>query len=134
MIILRLLSMGHSQHVSLPLISVITGFLALSFPVPIAAPQGLYCDAHNSTAMLVTWELVADTRETMKGKVWGYQVRRNRFLPVFTTYKIVGYYVFPFCNSLINDVTKISLREYFFLNALMGIRGYVGAITFLRKY
>lgn len=125
--------MGHSQHVSLPLISVITGFLALSFPVPIAAPQGLYCDAHNSTAMLVTWELVADTRETMKGKVWGYQVRRNRFLPVFTTYKIVGYYVFPFCNSLINDVTKINLREYFFLNALMGIRGYVG-ITFLKKY
>lgn len=45
------------------------------FPtVPIAAPQGLYCDAHNSTAMLVTWELVEDTRETMKGKVWGYQV------------------------------------------------------------
>lgn len=42
--------------------------------MPIAAPQGLYCDAHNSTAMLVTWELVADTRETMKGKVWGYQV------------------------------------------------------------
>lgn len=125
--------MGHSQHVSLPLISVITGFLALSFPVPIAAPQGLYCDAHNSTAMLVTWELVADTRETMKGKVWGYQVRRNRFLPILTTYKIVGYYVFPFCNSLINDVTKINLREYFFLNALMGIRGYVG-ITFLKKY
>lgn len=106
--------MGHSQHVSLPLISVITGFFALSFPVPIAAPQGLYCDAHNSTAMLVTWELVADTRETMKGKVWGYQVRRNRFLPIFTTYKIVGYYVFPFCNSLINGVTKINVREYFF--------------------
>ncbi|XP_022336470.2 contactin-like [Crassostrea virginica] len=42
--------------------------------MPIAAPQGLYCDAHNSTAMLVTWQLVSDTRETMKGRVWGYQV------------------------------------------------------------
>ncbi|OWF40587.1 contactin-like [Mizuhopecten yessoensis] len=42
--------------------------------MPIAAPQGLYCDGYNATAMTVTWETVPDTRETMKGRVRGYQI------------------------------------------------------------
>ncbi|XP_060078104.1 contactin-like [Ylistrum balloti] len=42
--------------------------------MPVAAPQGLYCDGYNATAMTVTWQAVPDTRETMKGRVRGYQV------------------------------------------------------------
>ena len=45
-----------------------------SISVPVAAPQNVFADATNSTAMEVWWDPIPDTREVMKGKILGYQV------------------------------------------------------------
>lgn len=49
-------------------------FHGYSIIVPTAAPANVLADGYNSTAMEVTWDPVADTREVMKGRLYGYQV------------------------------------------------------------
>lgn len=45
--------------------------------MPTAAPGNVLADAFNSTAMEVTWDEVEDTREVMKGRLYGYQVSND---------------------------------------------------------
>lgn len=45
-----------------------------SFAVPIATPTNIWGEKYNSTAIMVYWDPVVNTRQYMKGKLWGYQV------------------------------------------------------------
>lgn len=47
----------------------------LFFPVPVAVPTNIWGEGYNSTALEVHWDPVPDTREGIKGKLGGYQVR-----------------------------------------------------------
>ena len=44
------------------------------FPVPTISITNVQAYPFNSTALMVTWDPVPDTREAMKGKLLGYQV------------------------------------------------------------
>lgn len=43
--------------------------------MPVGVPNNVFADTYNATAMMVTWDPVPDTREVMKGRVEGYQVK-----------------------------------------------------------
>ncbi|XP_048727659.2 contactin-5-like isoform X2 [Ostrea edulis] len=45
-----------------------------SMGIPVAVPTNIWGEGYNSTALLVHWNPVPDTREEIKGKLGGYQV------------------------------------------------------------
>ncbi|XP_071103024.1 contactin-like [Haliotis cracherodii] len=42
--------------------------------MPVGVPGNIYAFQHNATAINVTWSMVPNTREVMKGKVFGYNI------------------------------------------------------------
>lgn len=50
--------------------------------MPIAAPLDVSSSGFNSTALEVSWTEVEDTREKMRGKIGGYQVRAIKQIPL----------------------------------------------------
>ena len=51
-----------------------TAVIMVVTTVPVATPTNVQSDTFNSTALEVSWEPVADTREAVRGRVRGYQV------------------------------------------------------------
>ncbi|KAK3105542.1 hypothetical protein FSP39_000096 [Pinctada imbricata] len=49
-------------------------FIYSAMGMPAGAPQKVFAEGYNSTSLDVTWIKVPNTREAMKGVVWGYQV------------------------------------------------------------
>lgn len=60
-------SLGTSQNTSIAIVYSAMG-------MPVALPTKIRGEGYNSTALLVTWNPVSDTREEIKGKLGGYQV------------------------------------------------------------
>ena len=54
---------------------IIISYFLVFFPVPVAVPTNIWGEGYNSTALEVHWDPVPDTREGIKGKLGGYQVR-----------------------------------------------------------
>lgn len=58
-------------------------FFSHYFSVPVAVPNMVWVEAYNSTALMVHWTPVPNTRDSMKGRLRGYKVND---CPLFLPY------------------------------------------------
>lgn len=52
--------------------------------VPQTTPQKVASTAINATAMIVTWQLPNRTREDLRGKILGFQVKKKELVLMFS--------------------------------------------------
>lgn len=55
----------------------VTEWVDLFLLVPSISITNVQAYPYNATALMVTWDPVPDTREVMKGKLLGYQVKNE---------------------------------------------------------
>lgn len=76
------------------------------FSVPVAVPNMVWVEAYNSTALMVHWTPVPNTRDSMKGRLRGYKVNDcPLFLPMHISKGFTNHTLF-----------KISVVQIFLLH------------------